>query len=232
MAIDDTTDPTASGASADPSSSGTAPTGEKLYTKAEHTATIQRETAKERAARLEVERQRDELAAKLSEYETKAREAEEAKLNASQRAELERKREREALTAERETWKATAEKERSLRHGALLDEAATRKTSAIASRFSHSDLTKDAARDVRAHLVVQADASGVESVVWQHAPGDTVPLEEGFKAYEESGALSRFYRVATGSGAQHGAGSPAGGRASFAHLTSTDKIAVGLSPKR
>lgn len=231
MAIDDTTDPTASGASADPSSSG-APVGEKFYTKAEHTATILRETAKERAARVAIEQQLADTNAKLAEYETKAREAEEAKLNASQRAELERKREREKLEAERETWKATAEKERALRHGALLDEAATRKTSAIASRLSHSDLTKDAARDVRAHLVVQADASGVESVVWQHAPGDTVPLEEGFKAYEESGALSRFYRVATGSGAQHGAGSPAGGRPSFAHLTSTDKIAVGLSPKR
>lgn len=211
MADETNTDPTASGASQDPSSNGTAPTGEKLYTKAEHTATIQRETAKERAARLEVERQRDELAAKLLEYEAKAREAEDAKLTATQRQELERKREREKLEAERETWKATAEKERALRHGALTTEAATRLVSSLASRLSHADLAKDAARDLRAHVVVQTDAAGNEAVVWQHAPGDTVPLEEGFKAYEASGALARFYRVATGSGAQHGSGATGGG---------------------
>ncbi len=210
MAIDDTTDPTASGASADPSSSG-APVGEKFYTKAEHTATILRETAKERAARVAIEQQLADANAKLAEYETKAREAEEAKLNASQRAELERKREREKLEAERETWKATAEKERALRHGALTTEAATRLVSSLASRLSHADLAKDAARDLRAHVVVQTDAAGNEAVVWQHAPGDTVPLEEGFKAYEASGALARFYRVATGSGAQHGSGATGGG---------------------
>lgn len=226
MAIDDPTDPPVAGASTDPSSSAT--TEAKLYTKSEHTATIQRETAKERAARLDVERQRDELAAKLSEYETKAREAEEAKLSAAQRAELERKRAVDALTAERETWKATAEKERTLRHGALTTEASTRLVASVSAGFSHPELTKDAARAVREHVVVQADAQGNDAVVWQHAPGDTVPLEEGFKAFIDAGSLARFNRVATGSGAQHGAGA-AGGRATFAGLTPTDKIAAGLA---
>lgn len=204
------TDPTASGASTDPSSSATPPAA-KLYTKEEHTATIQRETAKERAARTAVEQQLADASAKLAEYETKAREAEEAKLNASQRAELERKREREALTAERETWKATAEKERSLRHGALTTEASTRLIASTAGQFWNTDLARDAARDVREHVVVQPDAQGNDVVVWQHAPGDTVPLEEGFKAFVAAGSLTRFQRVEGGSGARHGSGAAGGG---------------------
>ncbi len=205
------TDPTASGASTDPSSNGTTPPAPKLYTKEEHTATIQRETAKERAARAAVEQQLADREAKLAEYEAKAREAEEAKLNATQRAELERRREREKLEAERETWKATAEKERTLRHGALTTEASTRLIAATAAQFWSADLARDAARDVREHVVVQPDAQDNDVVAWQHAPGDVVPLEEGFKAFVAAGSLARFMRVEGGSGARHGSGAGGGG---------------------
>lgn len=226
MALDPT-DPTASGVSADPSPTGTAP-APSTYSKEDLTRITAREVAKERAAAANYQRERDELAARLTELEAKAHEAEESKLSATQRAENERKREREKLEAERETWKSTATRERSLRHDALTSEAATRMVSSLATRFSHADLARDAARDIRSHLVVQADADGAESVMWQHAPGDTVPVGEGFKAFEAAGSLARFYRVEGGSGAQHGAGA-AGVRATFAGLSPNDKIAAGLS---
>jgi len=223
---DSITDPPGAGASPDPSVTGTAAAA--TYTKDDLTRITGREVAKERATAATYQRERDELAARLADLEAKAHEAEEAKLSVTQRAENDRKRERATLEAERETWKATATKERGLRHDALTGEAATRVVSSLASRFSHSDLARDAARDIRAHLVVQADESGAESVVWQHAPGDTVPLTEGFKAFEASGSLARFYRVESGSGARHGAGSAADPKTSWAGLSPTDKMLAGL----
>jgi len=222
---DTITDPPGAGASTDPSVTGTATV---TYTKDDLTRITAREVAKERAVASTLQRERDEATARLAELEAKAHEAEEAKLSAAQRAENERRREREKLEAERETWKATATKERGLRHDALTGEAATRVVSSLASRFSHADLARDAARDIRAHLVVQADGEGVEAVVWQHGPGDTVPLSEGFKAFEASGSLARFYRVEGGSGARHGAGSATDPKTSWATLSPTDKMLAGL----
>jgi len=119
----------------------------------------------------------------------------------------------------------------SARHALRVEQAAARKVSTVAAQLSHPGLALDYEREIASHLVVQLDDRGAEYVAWQHAPGDTVPLEEGFKAFEESGSLARFYRQATGSGAQHGSGA-SGGRASIAHLSPTDKMLVGLSGKR
>ena len=211
MATDDTTDPTASGASTDPSSNGTSAPEAKLYTKAEHTATIAREVAKERLQRETIQRERDELAAKVAEADAAREQAELAKLSATEREKRQRESETTTLKAERDAAKAEAVRERTARHGTAIAHAASRKVASVAASLSHPGLATDFEREVAAHAVVQVDASGVESVAWQHAPGDVVPFEEGFKAHEAAGHFARFMRVATGSGAQHGSGGGVGG---------------------
>lgn len=79
--------------------------------------------------------------------------------------------------------------------------------------------------------MVEVAEDGDERVVIQlGAPGDVEPLETGFAKFRDA-QLTAFFKVATGSGAQHGAGA-AGGRATLAGLSPTDKIAAGLAAQR
>ena len=200
--------PGKAGDTKDPSSNGTA---ERTYTKAEHTATIAREVAKERAQREAIARERDELAAKVAEADKAREEAETAKLSATEREKRQRESETNALKATVEAAKAEAAKERNARHGLAVSHAASRKVAAVAVSLSHPGLAVDYEREITRFLVVQPNAAGVEEVMWQHGPGDVVPFDEGFKQHEATGAFARFQRVAGGSGGQHGAGAGSGG---------------------
>lgn len=228
MGIDDTiTDPPVAGdPSANPDSNGSAtkPEVAPVYTKDDLTRIVAREVAKVTAGRSELEQ-------RLAAIEEEKRAAEEAKLSATQRAELERKREREAAAAQIATLTAQAAGERTKRHEVLRAGKAASLASTIAAQVANPGLLPHVERSIAERLVVEVGADGNERVVIRlGADGDNEPLESGFPKFRDE-HLMAFLKVATGSGAQHGAGA-AGGRAAFAGLSITDKIAAGLSAKR
>lgn len=225
MAIDDTTDPTASGdTTANPDSNGSAPkpADAPVYTKADLTAKIAREVAKEREGRASLEQ-------RLAALEEEKRTAEEAKLSASQRQELELKRERERVAAQIATLTAQAATERTKRHEVLRAGEAAALASTIAAQVANPGLLPHVRRSIAERLVVEVGADGTERVVIRMgAEGDNEPLESGFAKFRDE-HLTAFLKVATGSGAQHGAGgSSAGGRAAMLAMPPEQRIEAAL----
>lgn len=227
MADDITTDPPVAGDSnANPDSNGSPakPAPAAVYTKDDLTRIVAREVAKATAGRSELEQ-------RLAAIESEKAAAEEAKLSATQRAELERKREREGYEAKVNALTAQATTERAKRHEVLRAGKAASLASTMAAQLANAGLLPHVERSIAERLVVEVGDDGAERVVIQlGAPGDVEPLESGFAKFRDA-HLTAFLKVATGSGAQHGAGAP-GGRASFAHLSPTDKMLVGLNAKR
>lgn len=219
---DENTDPQVAGdTTGNPDSNSSAPAPAKAYTKDEHTAAIKREVGKVLA-------EKSALETRLAEFEAKAREAEEAKLSATQRADLERKREREAAEAKIATLTQQATTERSKRHEVLRQGRAASLASTLAAQLANAGLLPHVERSIAERLIVETDETGAERVVIQMgAPGDNEPLESGFPKFRDA-HLTAFLKVAGGSGGQHGAGA-AGGRATFAHLNPNDKIVAGLN---
>jgi len=216
---------TAGDTSANSDSNGSAkPAAPPVYTKEELTRIVAREVAKASSGRSELEQ-------RLAAIEEERRVAEEAKLSATQRAELERKRERDAIEAERTQLKAQVQTERSRRHEVLRSGKAASLASTIAAQVANPGLLPHVERSIAERLVIEDAGQGGERVVIRMgAEGDNEPLESGFAKFRDE-HLAPFFKVATGSGAQHGAGA-AGGRATFAGLSPTDKIAMGLDAKR
>jgi hypothetical protein len=225
MADDNTDPPVAGDTSANPDSSGSpAKPAAAVYTKDDLTRIVAREVAKASAGRSELEQ-------RLTAIEEEKRAAEEAKLSMAQRADLERKREREAAAAQIAALTARADGERAKRHDVLRAGRAASLASTIASQVANPGLLPHVERAITERLVVEVDEDGTERVVMRMgANGDNEPLESGFTKFRDE-HLTPFLKVATGSGAQHGSGA-SGGRASIAHLSPTDKMLVGLSGKR
>lgn len=224
MATDDqnTDQPGTAGASAGntDSNGSTPPKPVPVYTKDDLTRITTREVGAVREKLTAAE-------AELAKY----REQEEAERNAKLSKE---QREKEAREKERVTYDAKiaeltqqATTERTKRHGVLLAGKAASLASTIAAQVANPGLLPHVERSIAERLIVEVDGDGNERVVMRMgAAGDNEPLESGFPKFRDE-HLTPFFKVATGSGAQHGAGA-AGGRAKFAGLSPTDKIASGL----
>lgn len=210
---------------ANPDSNGSAGAGAKpapvyTHTKDDVTRITQREVAKVLA-------EKAELAQRLAAIEEEKRAAEEAKLSAAQRADLERKREREKLEAERETWKATAEKERALRHDTLRGGRASSLAASIAAQLANPGLLPHVEAIIAQRLVVEQTDAGERVVIRLGSEGDNEPLESGFAKFRDE-HLAPFFKVATGSGAHHGAGGAGtGNRAALLAMSPEERIEAG-----
>lgn len=159
--------------------------------------------------------------------------AEDAKLNATERAERERKRleDANAKALAEATERATRAEAR--RIASVKSQHAARLAASVAGQLATPELIEDVTERIAARIVVEDDGKGGDRVSFQmsDAEGDTEPLEQGFAKFKSDSRLTRYFRVATGSGAQHGAGAGSKG-ASLAHLSPIDKIAAGLEAQR
>ena len=206
-----------------------APPPEKTLTQSEVNAILARERSNlerkfnERIAALEPQAKR------AAELEEAARAAEEAKLSATQRAELERKREREGYEKRIGELDALSKTEREKRHALLIQAEASARMSAVAPKLFNPSLVKAATREVTDRLRVEVDGEGNEHVVAvMGSEQDREPLATAWEKIERD-HLAPFFKAAGGAGAAHGGGGSAGGRASWAGLNATDKIAAGLA---
>lgn len=170
------------------------------------------------------------LKERLAAIEAEKQAAEEAKLSATQRAELERKREREAYEKRITDLDALSKAEREKRHALLIRAEASQRMAGVAPRLFNPALADVAMREVASLLRVEVDAQGNEHVVAvMGAEGDREPLATAWEKIERD-RLAAFFKAAGGAGAAHGGGN-AGGRAAFAGLSPTDKIAAALKPR-
>ena len=119
----------------------------------------------------------DTLKTRLAEIEAEKAAAEEAKLSATQRQELERKREREAFEKRITELDTSAKGEREKRHQLLVEHAAAQRVSGIAGKLFNPALASTVTREISALLRVESDADGAERVVAvMGAEGDREPL--------------------------------------------------------
>lgn len=171
------------------------------------------------------------LKERLASIEAEKQAAEEAKLSATQRAELERKREREGYEKRIGELDTLSKTEREKRHALLIKSAAAGRVASVASRLFNPALSDVVTREVSQLLRVEDDGQGNERVVVvMGAEGDREPLETAWSKIEAE-RLAPFFKAAGGAGAAHGSG-PASGRVSWADLSPTDKIAAGLQGRR
>lgn len=192
---------------------------EKTYTKTEHTAKIKEvETA--------LTRERDALAAKLAEYEAEKAKAEEAKMSAEQRRAAEAKRERDKLDAELNGYKTAAAQERAKRHEVMRAGKASSLAATIAADIANPGLVPYVERAIADRVVVVDDGHGNETLMLRMgAEGDNEAVETAFPKLRDT-ELKAFFRTATGSGAQHGAGGIGGKPKQYATMAEAvaDKI--------
>ena len=202
--------------------------GEKMLSQSEVNAIIARETRKAAAKAAGDLAEFETLKTRLAEIEAEKAAAEEAKLSATQRAELERKREREGYEKRLAELDTRAKGEREKRHRLLVENAAAQRVSGIASTLFNPALASTVTREISSLLRVESDEDGTERVVAvMGAEGDREPLETAWSKIEAE-RLTPFFKAEGGAGAAHGSGS-AGGRAAFAGLTPTGKIAAALT---
>lgn len=189
----------------------------------------------------EVKRAEAKFSAQLAELETlrkshadlaaEKQAAEEAKLSATQRAELERKREREGYEKRIAELDVTAKGERQRRHALMIENAAAQRVSGAASKLFNPQLAGVVTREVASVLRVEDDGQGNERVVAvMGAEGDREPLETAWSKIEAE-RLAPFFKAAGGAGAAHGGGAGAG-TASWKDLPASAKIAAGLQARR
>ena len=199
---------------------------EKTLTQSEVNAILARETAKierrfkEQLAALEPQARR------AAELEEAARAAEEAKLSATQRAELERKREREGFEKRIAELDVSARTEREKRHALLIRAEASTRMNAVASKLFNPALATAAMREVTDRLRVEVDAEGNEHVVAvMGSEQDREPLTTAWEKIERD-HLSPFFKAAGGAGAAHGGGGGRGAGSQYATLQDlvTDRL--------
>jgi hypothetical protein len=199
---------------------------EKTLTQSEVNAILARERSSlerkfnERIAALEPQAKR------AVELEEAARAAEEAKISATQRAELERKREREGFEKRIADLDASARTEREKRHALLIRAEASTRMNAVASKLFNPALASAAMREVTDRLRVEVDAEGVERVVAvMGSEQDREPLTTAWEKIERD-RLAPFFKTDGGAGARHGSG-VGGGNGPVAG-SSTDRIEAGF----
>lgn len=197
---------------------------EKLYSKDELTRIVQREVGKINA---EVAPLRE----KLTVLEQEKQAAEEAKLSAAQRAELERKREKDAYEAKIAALDAQAKKERETRQQLMRSHAASSVVSRFAARLFNPEIAQDVERLVAERVVVETGSDGVErAALVMGAPGDTEPLSEAAVQKFADAHLTRFFKAQGGSGSQHGG--TANGRTVARQIANpTDRMAEALAQR-
>lgn len=194
-----------------------APPPEKTLTQTEVNAILARETAKierrfkEQLAALEPQAKR------AAELEEAARAAEEAKLSATQRAELERKREREGYEAKIKDLDARAQTETQRRHGLMVQHAAASRLGTLAARLFNPEIAEELEGIASSAMRVEVVDGREVVTIRLGTEGDTEPLETGWQKFVD-GKLSKFFKAAGGAGAAHGGGGGRGGASEFATL--------------
>jgi hypothetical protein len=204
------------------------PAPEKTLTQSEVNAILARETRKLRATFEPAVAEAESLKARLAEIEADRARAEEAKLSATQRADLERKREREAFEKRIGELDTLSKTERQKRHALLIRAEASGRMNAVASKLFNPALATAAMREVTDRLRVEVDEQGNEHVVAvMGSEQDREPLTTAWEKIERD-HLAPFFKAAGGAGAAHGGGGSAGGRSAFAGMSPTEKIAASL----
>lgn len=203
---------------------------EKSFTQADVDAIVQKRLRDLKPA---VE-ERDALAARLAEYEAKQREAEEAKLSAAQRAELERKRERETWEKRLADLDTTAKRERDQRHALLRSQCAAEAVAGFAAKLLNDKLAPVARREIASRLVVEPQADGTEKLMvrMSDAAADLEPAETALPKLIDAEIAPVYFRAQGGAGSQHGGGAGGNGAAAWKNLSPDDKIAAGFGAKR
>ena len=194
-----------------------APPPEKTLTQSEVNAILARERSSlerkfnERIAALEPQAKR------AAELEEAARAAEEAKLSATQRAELERKREREGYEAKIKDLDARAQTETQRRHGLMVQHAAASRLGTLAARLFNPEIAEELEGIASSAMRVEVVDGREVVTIRLGTEGDTEPLETGWQKFVD-GKLSKFFKAAGGAGAAHGGGGGRGGASEFATL--------------
>ena len=194
-----------------------APPPEKTLTQSEVNAIIARERSSlerkfnERIAALEPQARR------AAELEEAARAAEEAKLSATQRAELERKRERDGYEAKIKDLDARAQTETQRRHGLMVQHAAASRLGTLAARLFNPEIAEELEGIASSAMRVEVVDGREVVTIRLGTEGDTEPLETGWQKFVD-GKLSKFFKAAGGAGAAHGGGGGRGGASEFATL--------------
>jgi len=194
-----------------------APPPEKTLTQTEVNAILARETAKierrfkEQLAALEPQARR------AAELEEAARAAEEAKLSATQRAELERKREREGFEAKIKELDVRAQTETQRRHGLMVQHAAASRLGTLAARLFNPEIAEELEGIASSAMRVEVVDGREVVTIRLGTEGDTEPLETGWQKFVD-GKLSKFFKAAGGAGAAHGGGGGRGGASEFTTL--------------
>lgn len=194
-----------------------APPPEKTLTQSEVNAILARERSNlerkfnERIAALEPQAKR------AAELEEAARAAEEAKLSATQRAELERKREREGYEAKIKDLDARAQTETQRRHGLMVQHAAASRLGTLAARLFNPEIAEELEGIASSAMRVEVVDGREVVTIRLGTEGDTEPLETGWQKFVD-GKLSKFFKAAGGAGAAHGGGGGRGGASEFATL--------------
>ena len=205
------------------------PAPEKTLTQSEVNAIVAREVRKARATLEPVAQEAESLKARLAEIEADRQRAEEEKLTAQQRQERKIAAEREAYQKQITELTARAQTETQRRHGLMMQHAAASRLGAVSSRLFNPEIATEIETLVSSAMGVEM-VDGRE-VVTIRVGDDVEPLETGWQRFVDT-RLSKFFKAAGGAGAAHGGGGPAGGRASWAGMTATDKIAAGLAAQR
>lgn len=194
-----------------------APPPEKTLTQSEVNAILARERSNlerkfnERIAALEPQAKR------AAELEEAARAAEEAKLSATQRAELERKREREGYEAKIKDLDARAQTETQRRHGLMVQHAAASRLGTLAARLFNPEIAEELEGIASSAMRVEVVDGREVVTIRLGTEGDTEPLETGWQKFVD-GKLSKFFKAAGGAGAAHGGGGGRGGASEFTTL--------------
>lgn len=201
---------------------------EKLFTQSEVNSLLARERRKLEERILNAEN----LAKELDALREEKRQAEESKLSATQRAELERKREREAYEKRIEDLEGQVKAERDRRHDLLKRNRAAEAVASVAAKLLNDKLAPTVQREIASRLVVEQLSDGSErlSVRMSDAAADLEPADTALAKLIDTEIAPVFFRAQGGSGAQHGNG--AGGAGGWKHLSPDDRIAMGFAQRR
>lgn len=200
----------------------------KTFTQDEVNAFLAKEKRKVEERLLNAEN----LAKELETLRQEKQAAEEAKLSATQRAELERKREKENYEKKVADLDAVAKRERSARHDLLRSTRAAEAVSSIASKLLNDRLAPTVQREIASRLVVEHQADGTERLMvrMSDAAADLEPADAALPKLIDAEIAPVFFKAQGGSGAQHGGGN--GGAAPWKNLSPDDRIAQGFTQRR
>lgn len=200
----------------------------KTFTQDEVNAFLAKEKRKVEERLLNAEN----LAKELETLRQEKQAAEEAKLSATQRAELERKREKENYEKKVADLDAVAKRERSARHDLLRSTRAAEAVSSIASKLLNDRLAPTVQREIASRLVVEQQADGTERLMvrMSDAAADLEPADAALPKLIDAEIAPVFFKAQGGSGAQHGGGN--GGAAPWKNLSPDDRIAQGFTQRR